>query len=794
MSRVEYNKIMDDEKPGPGSIGLLETPPQRKRTSPLMEVPVSAGGRGKLGSTDRGLDSVADQIVKKAGVNPNAFAEGPQTPEQLVDLFQQTGALVETDASNIIKGTAKVEEHTLPPTTAAAGTTLEDIERRLQDVPVTLPEAPKREPVPDTFLKGTEDLNLQPDKPAANFDIDSLDLTEEQKKYWRSVEAQKSTSNLTPVELKKRSLDQLRQYCPTLEEIEELRKNASGNDIFKPPTPEQLKEIDMAIKSGNFKGAEVLRETVLNGMRAIVIKDPVTGVERAVLPGATELVDLYYVRDITPGTPEANTLVGAEAFVEDILRGWESRSSGSVPIPQEYESSLISTIQQQMDIATLNTLGAAVMPPTPPGEAPQTWTDRLLVRASARIHFHNGAIKAKFTAKEMGQELGTILQSNEQVELVRIPGVNEALEQIVNTNEGEYFRLKSGPALDVRKASIIAHLVTLNNPETGANFTAQEASKSLDLAEKFMHITGESAHYDGIRVNAGTTIPGAVIPADGFIGQAVLDALYTDPNMLLVDKFARFFEEHWDKINYVDSLGGTGALQLKQTYYYPIVVEKSATKNRGDAADLRKYAYLWINSGVRFQARGSTARNNILDMVDSANNNTNLKGDVAKLFAWFPTAASMVENRGAFNDKGEESVLNTPVPDANRVTNENMHETVPKALENIRKAAAIFAILPPEQKLRANLHLFKGVMQWMKSPEARGRDFQILGWNTNQYRLAVDTLIEHDFLERKDGRHIMSQIQGLLWDIAAIIENGFREGSEDFWTTLFALTRFFKYD
>ena len=804
MSRVEYNKIMDDEKPSPGSIGLLEAPPKRKPGSPLMEVPVSAGGRGNLGSTDRGLDSVADQIVKKAGVNPNAFTEGPKTPEALLDVINQTGAMAETDARNAVVGKDKADA---PPPTA--GTTLEDIEKRLQNALIALPEAPKPKPVPvsEVFVKGTEGIVLNPEEKPDS------ELTPEERVYKGMLERQAKLRGLTKQQLNELTLEHVRKNSLTEEEF--MQRAGHNPEFSSLQTKEAIREFDIALETGSYKGFKVVREIQHGGSRALVILDPETNQELAVRPDVTDIVDLYYVRDIAPGTAEADQPVAAAKFVNDILLGWEGRTS---PISEELSQSLTSTIDQQMN---KNVLG-------------QEFVNKLVLQALGRIHLHNGAIKANYAAKELGQELLPFINSGEKNEIFKMPGVSFAIKEMIGNvggfDEGEYFRLRDYKDNNQvehndyknRKAVIQANIKTyllqhlpapqnLTQPQLEALRDA-EALRAIDLAEKFMHVYGESAHYDGIRVKQSTNLPGVNLPQDGYVGQKALEVLYPGDNMNLVDRYARFLEDHYDDIDFGDevsglggSLSGKGAAQLKQTFYYPILLQKPFTKNRGDATELRRYAYLWINSGLRYEARTFKPRANMLEAMGLQNQNLNtldienfgfddFGDEIPKMNNWIGVVAAITENRGAFNDKGEESVLNTPVPDANRVTNENMHETVPKALENIRKSAAIYSILSPEQKLRANLHLFKGVMQWMKSPEARGPDFQILGWNTNQYRLAVDTLIEHDFLERRHGRDIMADIQGLLWNIAAIAENGFREGSEDFWATLFALTRFFKYD
>lgn len=445
--------------------------------------------------------------------------------------------------------------------------------------------------------------------------------------------------------------------------------------------------------------------------RFSVYKDPKTGESVlwiAKVEGGAGVVPDPEVADLANSD-------SARQWLERQLRAYEGTIQ---PIDANTKSSLITTIAGKIPDNIIDLATGHPYTHISPDGVPETLRQELDRVARARIGYHNAARAARFDAGNLYDEFAD-LQPEHHKEIFNTKGVKYATS-LLEDNNGRFFRMRSADA-NMERNRIQTRLSAL-----GLN--ASEARLALELAEKTMHIFGESAYYDGIRINAGVVYhnaAGAAIPVvDNFISAEVLQALYPDPNLMLEERYARFFEDHWDDINKEDSLTGNGAIYLRGTFYYPILLEKPATRNHGRAEYLRRYAHTWVGSGVRFARykNDESVRTSMIDVMG------NIDSDQAKYFDWTDRAARAYKGRGIFNDKDNESVLNNPIIGANYVNRSNTFQILPKVLENYLKAREIFGALPEDERAKAMTHLLRGILTYVNLPEGR-REFSYLHWS-----------------------------------------------------------------
>lgn len=536
--------------------------------------------------------------------------------------------------------------------------------------------------------------------------------------------------------------DQLRQIPKAV---------APKEQLMEPPTREQIDEVREALRAGFFKPADkaftVVRGTVYNGIESLVLLDPDNKQEFTYTPGIKEPVFLYTVAD-----PEPADLVSADTardWLEKKLKPVEARGRLIDPI---FESSLLATIQQKV-----------------PDTITPGLSEELEIRARARIRYHDASLKAQFYLGDFGDEFWKILHE-EHKEILQTPGVRTAMQQMI-AGEGGYFRLRdyTDPATGIvhndytnARNALITHLQT----PAGGGLNAEKAKLAVLLAEETAHIFGASSYYDGIRVKntvatyadpagpPGTTIPWAT--PDRFVNVNFLQSLYPNPGLTDEDRYARFFEEHYDDIDSNTSLSAQGALYMRRIFYLPISFEKTITVNKGKAKYLRRFAYEWVNSADRFTAGGPyTARTDIIAQIDNLIAGS---GDMGKLFTWSWRVSEADKSRGQFADKGSESILNAPFILPNQVTEDNSSQTLPVVMDNYKKVSVAYGHLSENEREKAMAHLLTGDLTYVNSQEARNDGFNYFRWS---HKIRFDAIL-WAINERLIDRKMITQIQRAL--------------------------------
>lgn len=600
------------------------------------------------------------------------------------------------------------------------------------------------------------------------------------------------------------TLEEIRQRLPEnianmdAESLAREHARASQEQDFSnlapKPTFEELLEVEQALESGIFRGAKVVRETTLGGERVLVLEDPKTGKEITYRPGAKEQIGLYYVRDMNPS--ERTTKEGAQKYIESILRRRELNAD--LPISGDIEQSLIATLQQDLAIPIAGTPAAAIVFDAERKalfDIDEREIMPLISQARARIHYHNANIIAKNSPKDLASEFQQMVQADHK-EILNRSGVRLAIQEMIRdhgSGEGEYFRLnnkdRNGDPIEV--TDIHGNLVGIKDARVtsikemmrsalpaGMSAADKEYQVNLDfeLAEKAMMIFGESAYYDGIVDKDGRWIEMKKSGAPG-----------DPPYAADLEAYSRYFEEHWDDIDFGNeqtgaggSLSGSGSSQLKQAYWFPIILQKPSTATRGEVEFLRKYAYTWTPSFIRFQTANYKARENMLDFID------HLSDDYYKYFTWTGIVSSVMDTKSQFAGKGRESLLNVALKDPASVDATNPEKTIPPTLENYFKTEAAFNHLGFQEKQKAMARLLKGVLEYAGTGDAKNR-YVFGGWNQNIKNEAIYLVMKQHLISRKDARKTKKDLG--VWSVMAALEDFWPEFWGGFKKSLFLLLR-----
>src|SRR3989344_4567778 len=491
----------------------------------------------------------------------------------------------------------------------------------------------------------------------------------------------------------------------------------------RPPTPRELEELDEAITTKVFRGYKVVEVFDYGRGKAIKIEFE-NGKFSTFRPGEG-LLGVYTLGEqadleaVDSDTPEK-----AKDWLEKYLRPYERNPS--IDIKGDFEGSLIATIDQKIPDMGVNPV---TMVP---------YKTELRIFAGARIHYHNTSLKARLAIGDFAGDLMNI-QSEEHQSILNEPGVKEALKAML-ANEGRYFRIRNitGGAQEYTEARK-ALIDSLSIPGLPGH-TGDQARLAVELAEKFSHITGEAGYYDGIRVGTGTTftidVPGGgggvITPTspDGFVSKEFLALLYPDPTLDLHDRYAKFFEEHWDDINFMvnpatgegGSLsGGLGSLGMRGTFYLPVALEKPTAPNRGKPDFLRRYTYLRVSSLANFKTAAIPETSSTYQM-------DNFDTIINKIYVWAPRVAAAGKNKVVFADAGNKSILNVPLINPDNVTTGNANKSLQPALANYFEALKAYEGLPDEERKKAAAQLLKGLLKFESSDEA-WKKFGYLKWN-----------------------------------------------------------------
>ncbi len=576
--------------------------------------------------------------------------------------------------------------------------------------------------------------------------------------------------------------------------VEVALKNNQGEITYQNQEKYPFRQEDSEIKF--FPGFDPKRTDYLEKpeepVKYTVLKDPESGdivawrLYDAEVTGGAGFID-------PPASVEVNTPEKAEDWIEDQLRLAEKGAM----IEPNMESSLLGILASR-DFR----------------QHGKDFTTELTSRTRARIHYHNTAYAARLAAASLEDEFNKIEFDAHGLILEKTVGVREGIQEM-EENEGEIFRMDDrdefphpvtgDPTTEykIKREQILADLrVTIEanaeiiskinaraprdvdayiqaNPLL-TNITPQQKQVMIDerielliqdrtllsfeLAEKAMHFFGESGYYDGIRLRNGSILNnpnGApiILGTKNFVSARVLEELY--PNqpghipLTLEERFAMFFEQYWDDIDKTSSLSGKGALNLRAGLYYPITLEKPATRNHGDARYLRRYAYLWVSSSLHMRRHevendpntGLPAIQNGQYVLDETVRPSfagpdgfldHRDTDLTKYYDWIGRFTAVYKARTSFNDKGKESILNLPIIGEKVVTPSNTEETMPKALGNYLKLEEAYAVMPDEVLYKAMEHWLKGILIYDGLPEAR-QQFGYLGWNTKVKMDAITT-------------------------------------------------------
>lgn len=406
--------------------------------------------------------------------------------------------------------------------------------------------------------------------------------------------------------------------------------------------------------------------------------------------------------------PDPADLGSQEAFrdwAENQLRPFE-RLSNRV-IDPAYMRDLLSTI-------------AAAKVPASQILSSDDFKKELMRRVRARIRYHNASVKASLGLDGFGAEFNDI-QRDEHIEIFQAQGVREAVEQLIATN-GAFFRLETAAA-DTRRTAIRGFL------EAGvfagiadANKKREAAALALELAEKTAHIFGVSAYYDGIRT-AGDVFEE---PPPGILNAIPNESAGVRSRRIL-DWYQNWFEQNYDNIDFDRSFKGQGAGHMRNIFYTPIRLRK---EGEGEIDFLRRYAYIRMTDAVHYLEQDS-----LLALMDRVTN-VNMPG--LRLSDWGASVTAAHTARKALFEK-ENSVLNIPLVDPDGVRTENTSSTLPKALENYRKAQEAYAHLSSSERKRAMAHILKGILFYINNRNATAADgFTWNGWNQ---KIMLDTLI-----------------------------------------------------
>ncbi len=379
----------------------------------------------------------------------------------------------------------------------------------------------------------------------------------------------------------------------------------------------------------------------------------------------------------------------------------------------------------------------------------------LMAELSARVKYHNTAIKAKENAKEYGAEFGTITNKEHET-IFNIAGVREVLRALAHNN-GEYFRLPK-PAADALAAPGGGYELALLG--AGVVTTPKEAQRAIDLALKANHIFGDSGYYDGIRTATGPKF---------FIG----------PNAKgesAEQQYADFFAKEWDKIQFgvngpppTGSLSGVGAGAIKDILYLPIRLQKNSTGVSG----LRKLAYLRISMGGR--SANPAGFISVADIAGTPGVTPISTDAIDQTKGWAKSIGGIGEN-GEKLWKGGESVLEAPLGGANGVNLDNERSTLGDVLKTYEAASAAFGHLRGEPRKKAMSDLLKGLMVFHNSGRAVKDGLDFKKWGSDIVNEVVSIEIEKGNIDKSGADDVRRELGA--WIPKAIVEIGMHESSK----------------
>lgn len=495
-------------------------------------------------------------------------------------------------------------------------------------------------------------------------------------------------------------------------------------DIIDEST-EKIKKVKKIVVGIDDRGNEIKWEIIgkdpERGEHVYIVVDPETGLKTRIDAskevGRSELAGV--IRD--PEAVDLADVAALRSWVNRNLRPLESRGGGSIQISQTVEESLITTI------SNISKVGGAPIPDTLKSE--------LIAFAGGRIKYHNSSIRSKNALGSFAEEYSRIQGSEHQAILGRLHFTE--VTQWMELNEGAYFRL-GGPAAEAQRNTWIADLQALPY-----NLSLEDAQLTVELAVKASNIFGVSAHYDGIR-----DIHGNWVHFETATGEIDYEA------------YARYFVDHWDDIDFANSLEGQGAGNMGRAFYYPLFLNKSGVKFPGTSETMRRYAYLWAGPLIHFRFDPmipSGSFTETINRITTGGGVTPAHNDARKSFEWAARMSAVDEGRKQLNEKDDESILNVPLIKPDDVTSDNYDKTLPTALGNIEKAYGAYGHLTPDQRRRATAHLIEGVLHFINNPESHGEPFYHEGWNSEVIQRTVKYAFEKGKIRRQDAAQLLER-------------------------------------
>ncbi len=570
-----------------------------------------------------------------------------------------------------------------------------------------------------------------------------------------------------------------------LREVKERAKSVlPGNEITpeglkealeNPPTqklpeeqlaaPQEIMEVLEAIKTGVFKGHKVVESFIYRGVPTIKI-ELASGKVIPYVPGATkEVVAVGQVGD--PEVADLATPDTARAWLESILRSYETVNR---PIPTQIEESLKQTIIQK--IKNTPTLGGLTAHNIPGGGGTEGIQQELLRRVRARVLIHNAALKARFSPKDLMESLGEIISGPDLlIELLETHQTREAINRIVNNN-GEFIRNKFTTPVaitlseEVKASTTITIAGVTYNPGDaipplsiipagykfigsaktvdealsknliGGGLNEEQAKLSIELGKKITDAFMESAYYDCIVLMDGTPLLPPTHNPDG----TRMKYLQT------LEWVAKAIEDNWSNIdfNFKKSLGGSGALQGKNTLYYTAFLNQRDDNGKliqpfpGRAESLRMLAYTYTSSAARYLIKDTNTIGNLAELMDPTANYSTIKANLRDLFRWGSAFSKASDTRGVFNEEGADSILNQPLINPDSVTTGNASQEVSKALGNIKKLEKAYGHLAQGERQKVMSHWLEGILKYLNTGKAWEEDFKWSKWNDFKLQQAIN--------------------------------------------------------
>ncbi len=480
----------------------------------------------------------------------------------------------------------------------------------------------------------------------------------------------------------------------------------------RPPSPEETSQFEQALSSGKLGEFEVEGETNRNGKRALILKDPGTGETTLFILGQTaEIQALGSWRN--PATPERVSLLTRRLWIEGELRRYETLTN----IPEQIESDALRTID-------------AVV--TNPAEREQL---RLLI--TSRIRLHNLAYNAAFGLKEYVGTYQKLIEGTNARERIKFlyetAGVQQAI-QLMEQGSGAYFRTSD----DLRTGTL--NYTTAKNTITtslvAGGLTTEQASVAIEVAEKLAHALGASAKYDTLVTRTGIVN----LNPDHQASEAWVVA-------------------NWDNIDWANSLNGQGSYSMKRYFNYAGWIQK-AERKKGQAANLRRYAcsgwFSAVDAAATAPGGPPATLEGLLDRISNApgaNSEAIGNGQAGALFGWALRLPGY-ENIDQWNGKEAKSILNNPLITPNVVNNDNVGETIPKALANFAEAKAAFIHLTEDEISHEMSRLLEGILNYVGSPASFRDGFAWQEWNDLKRDAAIDWSYNNDLISAAESARL----------------------------------------